>query len=175
MSVNSVRRNKAADAIAKRMVERLGDLHQLEINAETGALLCLPTYAITNQNLLSERWKKGWRSGFFYAFVDRNNNYGVTVDIAKPTGADPPVFLRGFVGTQAGRVQDLFKQACDQYNNDLRSMRPRHLQLPWLGMSAIWLNSNDPDDNDGFLGIWPELNDEAFLNEAYKRAKAFKP
>lgn len=184
MAINKIRRSKIAERVAEEAItiwiQRFGNVNGVFDEASAGndfVLSMIPIYSISAENILAGRWRRGWRSGWRYLLVQGDSaESGLMVDVrrAEYSPGSVPVASRISSGNAAPKLLSKLNQLAIDYWEDKRPLRARLLRLPWIGMEAIWLNSDDPDDDDPFFGLQPNLRGDEFRAEMRRRTLLFQ-
>lgn len=175
MPVNPVRHNPAAlalvqDVLAEQASLAFGDIDRFADGR--GRLGMIPIYSMPARQLAARRWNKGWRSGWRYYWVHPDLDDGITVEILRIGDKKSRLGAVSF-GQEALSLRAALEEMTQRFASDHRRYRPRILRLPWIGMEAIWLNTDSLRSPDRFYSRTDELQNAAFIEETARRARAF--
>jgi hypothetical protein len=175
MPLNPVRNHAAAhrcalSAFAERMGEGFGPWATLADGR--GEIGMIPIYSMPVRRLAARQWNKGWRSGWRYFWTHPAIEYGMIVEVIR-VGNRKARLASLSVGPAAVQLRDRLSALERQYAHDKRRYRPRILRLPWIGMEAIWLNTDSLRIADRFFSRTDDLAGDAFRDRAVGRARDF--
>lgn len=175
MPVNPVVHSRAALDLVKAALDghidpKLGSWDKLADGR--GEIGMIPIYSMPVRRLAERQWNKGWRSGWRYFWTHPGIEYGIIVEVLR-VGNRKARLASLSVGPAALHLRDRLAALEQQYSHDKRRYRPRILRLPWLGMEAIWLNTDSLRIADRFFSRVNDLEGNAFRDQAVGRAREF--
>lgn len=175
MPLNPVRYHRAAvqaarDAIVEQLAGGLGPWDQIADGR--GELGMIPIYSMPVRRLAARQWNNGWRSGWRYFWTHPALDRGIVVEVLR-VGNRRARLASLSVGMAALYLRDELAVLENRYATDKRRYRPRILRLPWIGMEAIWLNTDSLRITDRFYSRLDDMTGSDFRDLAVARANEF--
>lgn len=173
--INPVLHSRAALNVVRRALnERLcSDLGAPGLIADgRGELGMIPIYSMPVRRLAARQWNKGWRSGWRYFWTHPALDRGIVVEVLR-VGNRRARLASLSVGMAALYLRDELAVLENRYATDKRRYRPRILRLPWIGMEAIWLNTDSLRITDRFYSRLDDMTGSDFRDLAVARANEF--
>lgn len=136
-----------------------------------GELLVLPVRTVAPDALSAGELGRGLRDGWRAVWLHDDGEVGATLDFARTPGGRPRI-LSYSVGRKAADLADRLRDAVAALADVPDAYRLSVLRAPAVQMEALWLLPFRPAEPSRLFGLTDPLDDDAFVAEVARRARA---